>query len=534
MPNSARAFLRIPLAIPMALLLALPVTSLMSCKGGDSKGPRPLVLANGAEPPSLDPHAVTGVPEIRVIGSLFEGLVVRGLHDSKVRPGAASSWDVSPDAKTYTFHLRKGARWSDGSPFTARDFLRSWRRFADPVTGSEYNTLLKIIRNADAVREKKLPPDSLGISAPNDTTFIVNLELPVGFFLSLCAFEPFSAVPTDTIAKYKEKWIEPGRLVGTGPFRLETWKHNVEVRVTKNPFYWDSANVKQAAIVFNPVEDQQTAFNMFQNREVDWIFSVPPSKLESVKKSPEFFNQPMFGTYYYIVNCKNPGYDLKDLRKALSYAIDRKKITERVLKGIVTPATGFVPPTPGYTGVEMQLYDLDKAKEYLAKSGYGPGKQPPELQILFNTLEAHRDIAQVVAQMWKENLGLDAELVNYEWKVYLENTKNLNYKALARASWIGDFADPISFLELYTTTDGNNRAGFSDPAFDQAVKATWTIADPAARMAKLKEAEAIMMDGMPVIPIYYYSLQEMRSPKLQNAVPNPLGQYSWKDIYLAP
>jgi oligopeptide transport system substrate-binding protein len=241
-----------------------------------------------------------------------------------------------------------------------------------------------------------------------------------------------------------------------------------------------------------------------------------------------------FSACYYIVNCKNTGYSSKDLRKALSYAIDRKKIAERVLKGIVTPATGFVPPTPGYTGVEMQLYDPAKAKEYLAKSGYGPGKQPPELQILFNTLEAHRDIAQVVAQMWKETLGLDAELVNYEWKVYLENTKNLNYKALARASWIGDFADPISFLELYTTTDGNNRAGFSDPAFDQAVKSTWTIADPATRMAKLKEAEAIMMDGMPVIPIYYYSLQEMRSPKLRNAVPNPLGQYSWKDIYLAP
>jgi oligopeptide transport system substrate-binding protein len=526
MPISARAFLMFPVSLSVAFLVA--------CRGGETKGPKPLILAQGAEPSSLDPHAVTGIPEIRVIGSLFEGLVVRGLHDTKVRPGAASSWEVSPDAKTYTFRLRSGARWSDGSPFTSRDFLKSWRRFADPATASEYITLLKIIRNADAVREKRLPPDSLGISAPDDTTFIVNLEFPVGFFLDLCSFEPFAAVPVDTIAKHKEKWTEPGKLVGTGPFRLDVWKHNVEVRVSKNPFYWDSANVKQAAIVFNPVEDQLTAYNMFQNRELDWIFSIPPSKLEGVKKSPEFFNQPMFGTYFYIVNCKNPGYSSKDLRKALSYAIDRKKITERVLKGVVTEATGFVPPTPGYSGVGMQLYDPVKAKEFLAKSGYGPGKQPPELQILFNTLEAHRDIAQVVAQMWKEVLGLDAELVNYEWKVYLENTKNLNYKALARQSWIGDFTDPISFLELYTTTDGNNRTGFSDPAYDEAVKATWTIPDPATRMAKLKEAEGIMMEGMPVIPIYYYALQEMRNPKLQNAVPNPLGQYTWKDIYLAP
>jgi oligopeptide transport system substrate-binding protein len=272
---------------------------------------------------------------------------------------------------------------------------------------------------------------------------------------------------------------------------------------------------------------------MFRNGEVDWIYSVPPSKLEEAKRMPEFFNQPMFGTYYYILNCRNPGYDNADLRKALSYAIDRKAIVERVMKSVVTVATGFVPPTPGYTGAGMQLYDPAKAREFLAKSGYGAQRPPPDLQILYNTSEGHRDIAQVIKQMWKENLGLDAELVNYEWKVYLENTKNLNYRSAARAFWIGDFADPISFLELYTSTDGNNRTGFSDPEYDKAVAATWTIADPAARMARLKEAEILLMDRMPIIPIYYYGLQEMRSPKLRNAVPSPLGQYDWKGIYLA-
>jgi oligopeptide transport system substrate-binding protein len=522
MPNPARAFLMIPVAL------------LLACNRDSGQGPRPLTVINGGEPASLDPHLITGAPEIRTVGALFEGLVERGLQDPKVRPGAARSWEVSPDGKTYTFHLRSGAQWSDGSPFTARDFLKSWRRFADPATGSEYVTLLKIIRNADAVREKKLPPDSLGIAAPDDTTFTVQLLYPVGFFLDLCAFEPFAAVPVDTIAKYQEKWIEPGRMVGTGPFRLTAWKHNVEVRVEKNPHYWDSANVKQPAILFRAVEDQLTTWNLFQNREVDWIFNVPPSKLEAAKKMPEFYNQPMFGTYYYIVNCKNPGYDNADLRRALAYAIDRNVIVDRILKGVVRPATGFVPPTPGYTGVAMDLYDPAKAKAFLAKSGFGPGKRPPDLQILYNTMEAHRDIAQVIAQMWKENLGLDAELVNYEWKVYLENTKNLNYRSVARASWIGDFADPISFLELYTTTDGNNRTGFSDAAYDRAVAETWNLADPAQRMEKLKDAEAILMDRMPVIPIYYYCLQEMRSAKLKNAEPNPLGRYTWKDIYLAP
>jgi oligopeptide transport system substrate-binding protein len=277
-----------------------------------------------------------------------------------------------------------------------------------------------------------------------------------------------------------------------------------------------------------------TAFNMFMSREVDWIFNVPPSKLEPAKKMPEFFSRPMFGTYYYIVNCKNPGYDSRDLRKALSYAINRDQIVKRVMKNIPTPARGFVPPTPLYPGVSMELFNPAKAKEFLAKSGFGPGKQPPDLQILYNNADVHRDIAQVIKQMWKETLGLDAELVNYEWKVYLENTKNLNYRSIARASWIGDFPDPISFLELYTSDNGNNRTGYRNPAYDKTIQATFTIADPAARLAKLKEAETMLMDDMPVIPIYYYALMELRNPKLQNAVPNPLGMYTWKDIHLVP
>jgi oligopeptide transport system substrate-binding protein len=512
--------------------LVFLVFILLSCRK-DSDGPKPLVIANSAEPSSLDLHTITGIPEIRVVGALFEGLVIRGLKDPQVRPGVAHSWEVSGDGKTYTFHLRP-AKWSDGSPLTAKDFLRSWRRFVDPLTASEYSSLLKVIRNGNPVREKKMPPDSLGVSAPDDSTFVVNLENPVGFFLDLCAFEPFFPVPVDTIAKYQDKWTLPGHLVGNGPFAMKTWKHNVEIEMVKNPFYWDSANVRQTRLTFKPVEDQLTAFNMILSGEADWTFNVPPSKLESAKKMPEFFNQPMFGTYYYIVNCKSPGYESRELRKALSYAIDREKIVNRVMKGIYTPANGLVPPTATYPGVTMNLYDPVKAKELLAKSGFGPGKQPPGLQILFNTAETNRDVAQVIQQMWKEVLGLDAELVNYEWKVYLENTKNLNYRSVARASWIGDFPDPITFLELFTSDNTNNRTGYHSSEYDKAIQDSWSIQDPAARLAKLKEAEALLMDDMPVIPIYYYALSELRNPKLQNAVPNPLGMYSWKDIHLAP
>jgi oligopeptide transport system substrate-binding protein len=506
---------------------------LQGCQKGAGSGPKPMVIANSSEPASLDPQLITGLPEIRIVGTLFEGLTVRGLNDPAVRPGASRAWEISPDSRTYTFHLRPNS-WSDGSPLTARDFVRSWRRFADPVTGSQYSSLLKIIHNGNPIREKKLPPDSLGVFASDDTTFVVRLDNPVPYFLDLCAFEPFAPVPVDTIAKYGEKWTQPGHLVGNGPFVMKVWKHNVEIDLEKNPKYWDSAHVQQQATIIRPVEDQMTAYNMFMNKEVDWIYSVPPSKLEAAKTMPEFFTHPVFGTYYYIVNCKSPGYDSRDLRRALSYAIDREQIVKRVMKGLSIQAHGLVPPTPSYPGVSRELFNPAMAKEYLAKAGYSAGKQPPKLQILYNTADVHRDIAQVVQRMWKENLGLDAELVNYEWKVYLDNTKNLNYASVARASWFGDFPDPISFLELYTSDNGNNRTGYRNPAYDSLVNASFTIADPALRLENLRAAENMLMDDLPIIPIYYYSLTEMRNPKLRQAIPNPLGMYTWKDIHLAP
>ncbi len=515
------------------LILFLSLTLLWGCHKKGSITSRPLVVANSAEPASLDLHIVTGQPELRVVGAIFEGLVLRGLHGTEVRPGAARTWEISMDGKFYTFHLRP-LTWSNGQPLTARDFLRSWRRFINPSTASEYSSLLKIIRNGTLVREKTLPVDSLGVFAPDDSTFQVALENPVAFFLDLCAFEPFFPVPIDTIDKYQEKWTDPAHITSNGPFLLKSWQRNVALEVVKNPSYWDAANVHQERIIFKPVEDQLTGYNMFLAKEVDWIFSIPPSKLEAAKKMPEFFNPTLFGTYFYIINCKNPGYDSKELRKALSYAINRKKIVARVQKDIYRPATSFVPPTASYPELGLELYDPAKAKECLAKSGYGPGKPPPHLQILFNTAESHRDNAEVVRQMWKENLGLDAEVVNYEWKVYLQNTKNLDYPSVARASWIGDFPDPISFLELYTSDNANNRTGYANPVYDEGIKASWKISDPKQRLDKLRECEKILMEDMPIIPIYYYALTELRSPAIQNAIPNSLGMYSWKDVYLAP
>ncbi len=520
---------------PLSLVICIffPLFMLVGCHGNRGSHEGTLIIANGAEPASLDVHAITGKPELRIAGALFEGLVTRDFRGNHVTPGVAKNWEISPDGRFYTFHLRT-CTWSNGRPLTSKDFVRSWERFIDPATASEYSGLMNVVHNAPAIHEKRLPVDSLGVAAPNDSTFTVKLDAPVGYFLDLCAFEPFSPVPVDTIIKYREQWTSPAHIVGNGPFVLSRWRRNIDIQLVRNANYWGAAEVKQEKIEFKPVEDQLTAYNMFLSGEVDWLFSIPPSRLNVVKQKPEFFSQPMFGTYYYIVNCKNPGYNLKELRLALSYAIDRQRIVEKIQKGIPLAATGFVPPLPGYPRSEAPLFDPALAKAHLLASGFGPdpGKAPPKLQILFNTAETHRDIAEVVRQMWKENLGLESDLDHCEWKVYLERTKNLNYPAVARASWIGDFPDPISFLELYTSGNGNNRTGYSNAAYDSAVDSARSEVDPVLRMKKLFACEKMLMEEMPIIPIYYYSIMELRNPKLRNASPNPLGDYSLRDVYL--
>jgi oligopeptide transport system substrate-binding protein len=492
-----------------------------------------LRVGNEAEPATLDPHQATGQIEMRVLSTLVEGLVVRTSRPGEVKPGLATSWELDSTGRQYRFHLRRGF-WSDGSRWTAQSIVRSWQHFVDPKTASEYSSLLKVVKNGDAIRLGHLPVDSLGIGAVDDTTLLIKLEWPAPFFLDLCAFEPFALVPVDSMTKFAASWTHPGRFVGTGPFRLVSWKANQLMELEKNPFYWDTAHVALRKILIRPIEDQLMAFQMFRNFEIDWSFNIPPSRLQQARKLPEFFSAPMYGTYYFIVNCRKPGFDSPLLRKALAYAIDRNQIVEKVLKGIGQEATAFVPGTSNYSELQVLSFDPTKARAFLKQAGFSASHPPPPLQILFNNSETHKNIAEVVSQMWKTNLGLDVELVHYEWKVYLENTKSLNYQAVARASWIGDFSDPISFLELYTTGNGNNRTGYSNLSYDSLIAASWQQPDAQKRMQVLHSAETLLMEDMPIIPLYHYVVTELRTPRLQHADPSPLGMYAWKNLRLGP
>jgi oligopeptide transport system substrate-binding protein len=242
------------------------------------------------------------MPELRILGSLFEGLVRRGSKPGDVKPGVAETWEASPDGRKYTFRLRP-CRWSDGKPLTSGDFIYAWRRFVDPATASEYGSLLKIVRNGERVRQKLVPPESLGVSAPDAATFEVELEHPAAFFLDLCAFEPFAPAPRQAIEKHGTQWTEPGNLVGNGPFVLEKWDRNVAIRVKRSSNYWDAANTALPAVIFKAVDDQLTAYNMFLAKEADWLFSLPPSKVDAAKEIPGFFTDSAASAAMRIDGC---------------------------------------------------------------------------------------------------------------------------------------------------------------------------------------------------------------------------------------
>ncbi len=500
--------------------------------GPDPSDRKGLHIGNGTEPATLDPHLATGYPELRILGALTEGLLRRGPGSSNLIPGIAKTYEFSEDGLQVTFHLRP-ALWSDGVPLTAHDFVYSWRRFADPKTAAEYAGLLRVVANGDAVRMGELPLDSLGISAEDDATLMVRLAHPVRFFLELCAFEPFAAVPRHAIEAHGPRWSRPENWVGTGPYRISGHRRNVRLTVEPNPNYWDTLpSAHPQSLVFHAIEDQNTAYQMFLAGDLDWLFSVPTSRLDRALKRPDLLRGPMYGTFYLLINTRKPAYESPHLRRALSLAIDRAKLTATLLKGLPTPAESFVPPTTGYPGPRHRLFHADSAREELRLSGFSPEKPPPDLQILFNNSESNKAVAEAIQQMWKQELGLEAELVNYEWKVYLENTKTGNYASTARASWIGDFADPVSFLELCETGNGNNRSFYSNPRYDSLMRASWSEKDAERRFELLAEAETLLLSDAPVLPIYHYSLTEMRSERLSCPPPTPLGMVPWKSVVL--
>ena len=603
---------------------------------------------NHTEPKTLDPDLMVGEPEGRIAEAIFEGLTRLDARSLEPKPGVAESWDITPDGKTYTFHLRPDARWSDGRPITAQDFTYAWRRLQDPALGAEYAYIMHMVRYAEALNtydaqatalqgpvvravgelaaahsgaipalavrafaDKQhldgilkgtpnpklrafllraagdLPSAELaslraelaiegqrrrdayaeakrhfgvdgGIYAKDPHTLVVELIAPTPYFLELTAFYPAYPVPRWAIEKNAGRsWFLPDRIVSNGAFKMTEWHVGDHIRLVRSDTYWDRAHVKLQTVDVLPIENTTTALNLYLTGEVDWMpqNSYPQDLAPDLRKRPDFYLGPALIVYYYRINCTRKPFDDARVRHALNLAVDREQITRDVLGVGQQPALHFVPPgIRGYTPPETGIsYDVAHAQKLLAEAGFPDGKGFPKFGILYNTLESHKKIAEVIADQLRKNLNLDVAAYNQEWQSYLQSTRSGDYD-LARAAWVGDYEDPNTFLDLWATNGGNNQTGWGNLVYDRLLDAAADVEkfvsspdfilqharEPARlkkladdvrgddnaptrlkgmaelRLALLAEAEGMLVhDEFPILPVYFYTISGLIRPNVK-------------------
>ncbi len=496
-----------------------------------------LYLGNGTEPKDLDPHTVTGVPESKILMALIEGLVIRHPDGLEPLPGVAKNWDISSDGKEYVFYLRD-AFWSNGDPVTANDFVYSWNRMLMPSLGSQYPDMLYDVVNAENFNKGLIDDFSLvGVKAIDAQTLKVNLRNPAPYFVELLAHYTTRPVHKATIEKHGEmdsmgnQWTRPGNFVGNGPFTLEDWKLNQVIRVKKSPTYWDADRVKLNEIHFLPIDNPTREDFMFRSGRIHVTSTVPTEKIEVYREQypDQITITPYYGTYYYRININKSPLDNKLVRQALSLSMDREKITDRVAKGGQIPAFSFTPPDPNsYFPPTTLEYNPEAAKQLLEIAGYTP-ENLPTIELLYNTSEGHQKIAEAMQQMWKENLGINIVLTNTDWKVYLSRQNTGDYE-IARAGWIGDYQDPKSFLDMMVTGRGNNQTGWSNEEYDNLLIKAANSTSQSERFMHMYEAEKILMDELPIIPIYTYTRIFMKHQSVKGWNPNLLDSHAYQYI----
>ncbi|MDG1820034.1 MAG: peptide ABC transporter substrate-binding protein [Porticoccaceae bacterium] len=539
MPKLNRGLLPIYSVVLCALL--------SGCGSGESRvdsGNRQGILhwGNATEPQSLDPHIATGVPEHKIITALMEGLVLKDHVTLEPIPGVAESWDISDNGLVYTFYLRKNARWSNGDPHNAHDYVWSWWRALQPALGNLYAYMYFPILNAQPYYKGELQDFSqVGIKALDDYTLQIKLENPTPYFLQLLDHYSLFPVHRPTVEKFGQadergtRWTFQGNLVGNGAFQLDQWKINRYLSVVKNPYYWDANKVKLNQIYFYPTENITTEERMFRAGQLHYTYEVPIDKIAVYREQQSQALQiyPYLGSYFYRFNTQAEHLKDKRVRRALAMAIDRQKIADQVLKAGQVPAYAITPPnTMGYYPQSDLSYDPDQARALLAEAGYPQGQGFPKTEILYNTQEEHRKVAVAIQQMWKDSLNIDVVLLNQEWKVYLDSVASSNY-AIARGAWIGDYVDPNNFLDMWICDGGNNRTGWCNPDYDQMILEQAPQAKThAERLAIFTRAEQLLLEEMPVLPLYIYVSKHLVSPSIKNFSQNILNQPSFKDIYL--
>lgn len=488
------------------------------------------------EPPSLHPGLATDTTSGAVLNQVFEGLM-RVNQDNEVEEAMAESYEVSDDKLTYTFKIREDAKWSNGDPVTAHDFEYAWKWVLDPDNAdTDYAYQLYPIKGAQEAKENGGSLDDVGITVEDDHTLVVELEQPTAYFLELTAFYTYFPV-NHKVVDGNDKWaLEASEdYVTNGPFLLESWKHKDEIVLKKNEDYWDADTVNFETINMYMIDDENTAKQMFDSGELDWLGSptdsVPLAAIPAYKSEGVLNIAPQSGIYYYAFNVEEEPFNNVNIRKAFALSINRQGIIDNITQGEQQPATALVPPAI-FSKNEQGYFndnDVEEAKKYLEKGLEELGLDSlPKVKLSYNTSEAHGAIAQAVQDMWKENLGVEVELNNEEWAVYLDSMGAGNFQ-IGRMGWIADFNDAINFLEIFETVGGNNYTNWENAEYQELLKKSRTETDLDAREELLHQAEDIFMEELPIAPIYFYTNVWTKKDYVKDVEVSPLGvvQYKW-------
>jgi ABC-type oligopeptide transport system substrate-binding subunit len=536
---------------------------------------------SGGEPESLDPQVGSGQPEARIYMSLFDGLTEYDPKTMLPIPALAERWDVNDDFTQFVFHLRPNAKWSNGEPITAEDFVYSLRRALTPAFAARNAYLAYYVLNAqgfneggyfakdrqgryvmddsgkaravfaakdvhpnDAEREfVQIQPEDLGIEALDDHTVRYTLNQSAPFFVGLTAHQFFRIVPRKTIERFGDvEWTQPENIVTCGAFKLKEWIPYDKIVVVRDPMYWDAATVKLDEISFYAIEDTSTMMNLYKAGSVDATYNhtVPPSWLDVIKPMKDFMSTPELGNDYYQMNTTRPPLDDKRVRRAFNMAIDKEGLA--LYRKTAKPLLTFVPAgvVAGYPKITGDPFDPEQARQLLVEAGYkdssgqyDASKFPiGDVEITYNTLDTNRQVAEYIQAQWKQNLGLTLPLKNMEFKTFLTTRAALAYKGFARSGWIADYVDPFSFLNIFYTPGGDNGTGWWDPKYVKMLDEANRMHDPHQRFELLAKAEAVLLENEAVIPLMTRSTDWMKKPYVKGMYPNPGTLHAWKFVYI--
>ncbi len=519
-----------------ALLGILCASTLIGAMAFPASAETVIRRGNGGEPQTLDPAHISIDIEGFIVRDLAEGLTV---YDAKgeVIPGTAESWTISPDGNVYTFKIRDNAKWSNGDPVTADDYVFSLKRELDPKEAAEYANILYPIKNAQAVNTSKAAVDTLGVKALDAKTLEIRLERPTPYFLQLLVH--YSALPVHqaSVTKMGKEFTKPGNLVSNGAYMLTEYVANDHITAVKNPHYWDAANVKIDKVIYNPSEDQPATERMFSTGELDMVFNFQADQLKFLteKHGDQVKTNPGLSTYYYVFdNRKAPFSDIR-VRKALSMAVDRNFLAEKIYAGTQLPAYSLVPNgMPGYTMPAVdwaaidQLDREDQAKALLKEAGYGEGGKPLKIDIRFNTNENHKKVATAVADMWKA-LGIEVTTQNLDVKAHYAYLQEGGDFDVARAAWGADYADPENFLNLLVSTNkAFNYGHWNNPKFDELMKQSYAESNPVKRMKIMADAEALMLSDVAIAPFMNFANLWLVNKKVKGFEKNAVNEHMTK------